>query len=326
MTAGCATIDPKQTLRKQLAEHQVRNISIWGEWNKTALAQRVRVAPQFLVDYIALDNQLNNIKLIPSIPKHANLFAKDVIAAINDLPEVIQKQLQAHAIGIFLISGLGSSGYNDVVKDFEKHHAGFIVLDVDTMQNANDWATWKEGTPFVSSAKVDVSVRLADEKNNNRKTAISYILLHEFGHLIGAVNGAHSLWWNRQDPKKYPFSSISWLLKDDQVHSTWDKQFSERNTVRFYVEDKDKLPVSVQIQAYKDLHETDFVSLYGSLDEFEDFAEAYAMYVHVVMQKQPWQFKLRGEGKLLMFVEAPILQDRCAAKRTYFEKLLMSSK
>ncbi|HYX34116.1 MAG TPA: hypothetical protein VE954_13490, partial [Oligoflexus sp.] len=58
--------------------------------------------------------------------------------------------------GIVLIENLGSSGFSEIIKDEQgRPSAGFIVLDVKAIdRKANDWATWKENSPFADDPAV----------------------------------------------------------------------------------------------------------------------------------------------------------------------------
>jgi hypothetical protein len=148
-----------------------------------------------------------------------------------------------------------------------------------------------------------------------------YVILHELGHLVGLATGAHANWWDQGDPAGYPFSAISWLGGKGGVTSHWDEGFPERARLRFYADAEAQLPSDQRLGIYTKLARTDFVSLYAVTGSYEDFAETYAMYVHVVLQGRPWRLTVLRAGKPLLTMDAPILQPRCAAKRRFMADL-----
>ncbi|MDX8376646.1 MAG: putative zinc-binding metallopeptidase [Mariprofundales bacterium] len=72
---------------------------------------------------------------------------------------------------------------------------------------------------------------------------------------------------------------------------------------------------------YRNWHKTDFVSLYAAMNIYEDFAETFAMYVHVVMQGHPWQLTLVQSGKIVSTFDKPILHERCKTKKAYMASI-----
>ena len=50
------------------------------------------------------------------------------------------------------------------------------------------------------------------------------------------------------------------------------------------------------------------------------------MYVHVVMQKRPWELEVLREGKSIFRMTEPILQTRCKNKKAFLTKLFEETK
>ncbi|MEE8542198.1 MAG: hypothetical protein V3S66_11110, partial [Desulfobacterales bacterium] len=63
------------------------------------------------------------------------------------------------------------------------------------------------------------------------------------------------------------------------------------------------------------------VSLYAATNMYDDFAETYAMYVHVVLQNRPWKIRIMKEGQTVREITNPILDKRCESKRVYMDKM-----
>ena len=70
---------------------------------------------------------------------------------------------------------------------------------------------------------------------------------------------------------------------------------------------------------YQSLVRTDFVSLYAATNIYDDFAETYAMYVHVVIQKRPWTLSIKRDNETVVEIDRPILKERCGTKKGYLD-------
>jgi len=76
------------------------------------------------------------------------------------------------------------------------------------------------------------------------------------------------------------------------------------------------------VPTYDNLEKTNFPSLYAATQPGDDFAEAFASYVHVVLQRRPWQILIYQDGALRKEFGACWDEPRCAAKRALLEQLL----
>lgn len=317
---SCVHRDSGELLHKQLFEHKARTLVAWTGWQNKNIREKIVPAPEILLDYLRIDNKLNGYAQVTQPAKHWESFADEVWQAIDELPPEVKIHLNKHVIGIFLVSDLGSSAHTDTIRDSEA--LGFIVLDSQALnRTANEWASWKENTPFNPYTGMETKVFIESKTQNLRKNAISYIILHELGHLVGVAEGAHANWWDKGDPNNYTFASISWTLRNGSLDSKWDDMFQKRSRVRFYADKMLQLTGDERTGIYANLEKTDFVSLYAATGIYDDFAETYAMYVHVVMQKRPWKLDILREGKPIFRMAEPILQARCKNKRTFLAKL-----
>ncbi|MHC4874098.1 MAG: hypothetical protein ACYTFY_19790, partial [Planctomycetota bacterium] len=145
-------------LRQKMDSHPARAESFWQGWTDRLLEDRVAVAPDTLVDYITLDNKLYGYEQKPSNKGIDKSFLSDARQAMKGMPEKVKAQLDKHLIGVFIIKELGTTGYTEILRNFEKNKQGFIVLDVDALsRNANEWATWKENSPFKKEGRYKVN-------------------------------------------------------------------------------------------------------------------------------------------------------------------------
>lgn len=322
---SCVRRDGRETMFKQLSDHRARTVSVWADWRKKDLREKIAPAPDVLVDYLGIDNKLNGYNQVPRPAKQWQSFADEVFQAIDEFPPEVKRHLNDHVIGIFLVVDLGTSAYSEVLKGFAHHSLGFIVLDSQALdRKANEWASWRENTPFKPCAGLAAGVLIEPEDRDLRKNALSYIILHELGHLVGVAKGSHADWWDEGNPADYVFASMSWVLRNGSLISKWDDIFYDRSKVRFYADEKSQITADKIPGIYANLAKTDFVSLYAATGIYDDFAETYAMYVHVVLQKKPWQLAVLRDGKPVFTMTEPIQQERCGNKRKFLATLFES--
>jgi len=325
---SCDSSNHTNELRQQLSSHRVHNIDVWQDYLKKAPITRVEAAPPLLIDYLQIDNRLNGYSTTPTAPDHWQPVAEDVVAAIDAFPPAVRDLFDQYVIGVFFVSGLGSSAYTDFLLEHNQHKMGVIVLDTQILNmKANAWATWKENTPFQAAKGMNLELNIAGKGEGNRTTALSYIVLHELGHLVALNKNAHANWSGSgdQNPSNYSFSSISWKMNKGKVEPKSSPLFPERKTIHYYAPPEMRISATHLPSIYHNWHKTDFVSLYAAMNVYDDFAETFAMYVHVVMQGQSWKLTLTKDGNIIESFDNPILQPRCSEKKAYMDTILKRS-
>lgn len=314
-------------MRRALEAHPVRRLSTWNDWLARPLVERVAPAPAALVEFVNWDNAAQGFAERPQPTQAPEAFINEVKAAIADLPQEVSLLFVDRLAGIFLVDELGGTGYSDVVVDDKGHAvAGFIVLDAGVLQRltANEWATWKESTPFQPDPQWRLEARIERDAQDSRRNAIQYILLHEMGHILSIGNGLHPPWTappkDAGAPEDFAFSRFSWRLDGTHYASVFDKDFTLRGDVAYYF--GAKLPAARMDDTYAQLAQTNFPSLYAATHPGDDFAEAFASYVHVVLMHRPWEITIRRDGEAVRTFKACWDEPRCAAKRKVLESLI----
>ncbi len=309
-------------LYKELEHHEARTASSWKDWTSRPLADRIARAPDFLVDYIRKDNEYAGCSARPLSEPLDESFAQDVRQAVDQLPDIVKKQITRHLVGILVVSDLGSTGYCEILRDFQTNKLGFIVLDSKALnRQANEWATWKENSAFTPQSDHSIISTIETPPNDTVVRAIQYILLHELGHLVGAVQSVHPNWFIGGNPEDYPFSRISWTTDNTTVVSRFDERFPLRPSIKYYAFDKALLSSDQLPEIFQDLEATDFCTLYSATNPYDDFAEAYAQYVHVVVMKRPWSIAITTGNDIVFERDAPITSSRMKQKREFLEML-----
>ena len=329
--AGCKESD-RACLVEAMKVHAVKSVETWRAELEKPVPQRVDVASQGLIDYMTMDNQANGYAQRPSIPTLEADFRADFMAAFNELPPAVLKVVGNRLLGVRFVANLGGSGYTDYVYDAQGQVAGaFMLLDSSVLQSltANKWATWKERTPFKPEQGYTLNAQIEEGDFDTRKNAIQYILLHELGHVLSVGRKIHPNWntpmrQQAASPDKLPFFESTWTfdVENDTYKSKFDNNFAHRKDVVYYR--VGRIPGSAMGPTYASLEQTSFASLYSATTPGDDFAEAFATYVHVVMLGRPWQIVLKKDGEIIKTVKSCWEETRCAEKRRMLEELLAS--
>ena len=321
--------DDKPCAISLLRDHAAHKIDFWRDALRRPLAQRIGAAPPALLEYVALDNIVGGFSNRPRAPVLSAGFIRDVRDAFAELPSSVKTLLESKLAGIFFVDDLGGTGYTDAIVDAEgKQVAGFVVLDATLLSKftANAWATWKENTPFVAEPATRLRAIIETGARDNRKNAIQYILLHELGHVISIGANLHPPWGLAPAEvslsETYRFYQLAWsvLRSENRFVTRFDVGFPERREVVYYL--GAKLRAGQMSQVYSNLERTNFVSLYGATNPADDFAEAFASYVHVVLMRRPFEIRIERDGKLFKTFSSCWDQPRCGEKKSQLEALL----
>jgi len=311
-------------------KHPVRAASFWQSTMKGAIDSKIiQKAPAEMIDYLTQDNRSNGW---PNTPKAVVLqgdFKNDLQAAIREIPEDIGRKVNEKLVGIFLVSDLGGSAYTEyVINEKGQEVAGFVVIDVTAMnRTANQWATWKESSPFKLANDTNLSAIIENQANDNRKNAIQYILLHEFGHILNIGSPLLPKWGlNPRDLQILPsmrFFSSSWKIVENQFISRFDEGWPHREKVHYYSSPDRQLNGLAVLENYKELLKTNFPTMYAATNPGDDFAETFVNYVHVVRLKKPWSVSI-SSGSENLVVHDCWQEERCREKKIIIEEVVAS--
>lgn len=285
-----------------------------------------------LLRFLALENENQKFAGKPSAVVLPESFKKDLLGALAKIPEPFGGFIRQKLAAIFVVKHLGSSAYtNDLMDPMWQPQASFVVLDFDALQRkANTWASWKENSPFKPEKGWTLEAEIAPPTLNNREHALLFILLHEFGHVIGAhlqLYPDHSAVFD-PDPMKYPFSALSWRGKGDAEKGPYEvvhKAFPNprpKPALRFYAKAADKIPLSRAPEYYRFLETSDFFSLYGTTNPSDDFAEAFTLFFYQELLRLPYKITVRKNGKAQATYQGCVEGARCQEKRKFLNNMI----
>lgn len=312
--ANCQT---RQCLREAALQNPIRSTDFWQASLARPMNERIAVIPDELLEYLVIDNRLyglpDNLEKLDD-PRYREMLWK----VYDTLPAEVKSLVESRLVGIFAIRNLGTSGFLEAVSDAAGNPvAAVIVIDASLFtRSANDWASWKNSTPFKQDSDYRIRTTIASEEDNTILAALQFILLHELGHAVSIGRDVHPRWTadiETEDIGRYPFSGLSWKIDytDKRFRSRFDQNFRLRESIRFYqeplLEARQMRPVLEQLSG------TNFVSLYGATSPFEDFAESFAIYVHSELMGRPFKTEVMQQGAVTAAFES-CLPDHCRQK------------
>jgi hypothetical protein len=314
---------------KAALHHTVKNPSYWKSAFAKPVEHRIGVGSPELVEFLILDTIHQGI---PNKPRASTVppdFQADVAKAFAELPPRVKALVAPKLAGIYFVDDIGGTGFTDLIGlPGGKASTGFIVLDPTqlTRHTANAWATWKENTPFKPAPGYRLEAEIETRAEDTRKQAIQYILLHEIGHVLSIGANIHPSWNVPAEAvpasASYPFFEQSWVRSPDgrKFVTRFDAAFPERLLVTYYF--GAKLEAKQMAAVYGRIEATNFPTLYAATHFGDDFAEAFASYVHTVVMNRPWSIRIYQDGRLAKTYASCWDQPRCAEKRKLLERLL----
>ncbi|MBI4084071.1 MAG: hypothetical protein HY423_15820 [Candidatus Lambdaproteobacteria bacterium] len=256
----------------------------------------------------------------PLIPKVREMLA--------ELPPAIRALASRYVVALYLVEGDYGTGTTEAVQDDQgRWRYTYVALNLSVLdRTANAWGTWKERSAFRSDPRHGISMVLEAPGEDTVTAALRFIFVHELGHVLGLGLGAHG-WWDAPElpaaTREAPFVRLSWQPdgKGDLMAPA-RARFPRLARLDFYAFEQARLPLAEAEAAYRELAQTDFPSLYGATNYFDDFAESFAIYVHTRMLGRPYRVEVRQAGETRFVFRSCIESGACAAKVEAVERVL----
>ena len=307
---------------EELQNHYVRTAQYWDERVSThaGLEDKIVMADAQMLDYLKKDNTANGISSTPKAPQMDDKWIPDVRSALLELPQRLRDSLNQCAAGIVFVKDLFGTGFAEMVDKERKPVRGFFVFDYEVLQKkANEWVSWKDSSPFSDGAVVKGVIQPAER--NDRIHAFQYIFLHEMGHLFSVCRNVMPDWEKDLSAEgewgKYPFLHFSWHPPiNGTIPHLFQEQAGDLAKVRYYTDHG--LDSTWPKKLYEQLGKTNFPTLYSTTNVYEDFADSFANYVHVVILNNPYELTVAGK----MVVGHCWKDSRCQEKKNFFSTLL----
>jgi hypothetical protein len=294
----------------------------WTARQQLPIHERILALPAEVRDFVHQVNQASGLSAVPAPAEPDADLRADLCDALLGMPAAVRALVDPLLLGICLGRDLGSSGVTDIVADAEGRILGCIVLlDVALLEThqANSWATWKENLPFVADDGFALTATIAEPEQDTRANALQFLLLHEFGHVLTADGDFLPRWWEPVPDARFAYLDLSWNLTPLQRFAP-RVEFELRGIVDFY--GNNKLHSDAILTAYAGLEGSDFPSLYGATNPYDDFAECFASYVHSEMLQRPYTLRVDFNGEPQATLDNFWGSPRSEAKRAFMVELL----
>lgn len=294
----------------------------WSACQALPFHERILPLPAEVRDFVHQVNVATGVDAVPvaAVPD-AHLRA-DLREALSGMPAAVRALVDPLLLGVCLGRGLGSSGITDIVADAQGRFLGCIVLlDLDLLEthSANSWATWKENLPFATGAGYSLAATIAAPEQDTRANALQFLLLHEFGHVLTADGDFLPRWWEPVPNRRFSYLDLSWVVTSFGGFVP-RADFELRGVVDFY--GKNQLFADAIVTAYTGLECSDFASLYGATNPYDDFAECFASYVHSEMLGRPYVLRVDLDGTPQAYLDSFWASARSTGKRRFMETML----
>lgn len=305
----------------------VRRAAFWGDdWRGKPLAERIHILPADAAASLRdeLRDGATESKVAPAAD--ATYMLEDLRAAVARYPDIVHRMVSDRLIGVFLVEGLGDGERNHFlgmaleVSGLWRQHVGTIILidRNETDMRASRAMAGMEYVPAGDYGSVGVEARLARRGEDDRGTTLSYVLLHELGHLIDFEHGITPDRFRYGEAREgCGFTCISWVRRGEHRHSRRIDTAMRSIQAGQYDAYMQTLP-----ETFRALGASDFPSLYAATLPEEDFAESFAQYVHTMMMGRPWELILRVDGTIKGRLQSCFIDRRCPHKEAYFDALL----
>ncbi|WP_341865140.1 hypothetical protein [Leptospira neocaledonica] len=271
------------------------------------------------LNYVKELNRVDGFTESPSPMKDLNIFKTTLLDALNSQTGTVATLLKKKLFRIYVCENLGGSAVSGIIRKDGKSVGGFVILDANTLnRNANDWISYKENSTF-QKGNTKIRIRIEEEKQNTKANALRYILLHEFGHIISETEKiGPSFFSSKRSFANFEFYQGVW--KSEKVSYLDDSVFTIRPQIHFYSE---SLPLEDNWEKiYPILSQTPLPTLYSATNADDFFADSFVSYVHVVLEKKPWELEILKNNKPIFKMENGIRNDSLQSQRKIIERIL----
>lgn len=298
----------------------------WTARQAQPFHERILPLPREVRDFVRQVNLATGVDAVPAAVLPDERMRADLREALLGMPDAVRVLVDPLLLGICVGRGLGSSGITDVVADAQGRLLGCVVLlDLDLLEahSANTWATWKENLPFATDAGYALAATIAAPGQDTRANALQFLLLHEFGHVLSADGDFLPRWWEPvPGDRHHAYLDLSWVVSP-AGRFVPRADFELRGVVDFY--GNNQLFADAIVTAYSGLECSDFPSLYGATNPYDDFAECFASYVHSEMLGRPYTLRVDLDGTPQAWLDSFWASGRSAGKRAFMEALMHSA-
>ena len=273
---------------------------------------------KYILDFITLEKQLQN----KDVKISAGSINADLINQFGKLyekwPEGLRKFSEKYILNVFIVKNLGSSGYTFTADD-----SSFIIFIDESVLNErpNDFNRTEnnciqfEGTPFLINHVIE------EDLNNLPVYTLENILIHEIGHCVGIVKGLTPT-FDRRIPLPNELNFYKGCYEVNFIELKELNPYRDKfNKLKYYSNDK-KMNCEEYLVVLDDLKNSPFPTTYSTQGQLEFFAEYFYSYIHCIIQKRPFEYRVFNNNKLIKSVRNGIINQSYEPRYLMIEKVI----
>jgi hypothetical protein len=301
--------NPRAKLLRTIAATPAKNLSSYKHDSTTTVMSRVTVAPDFIVSFWNKTDKTNDYSSYAPTQVELRMIGD----YLRKLPGYYQDVLQQRLVAIYFINNLRGSGATDYILDAKGDIYTIMLFNPNTLKtDLSKWLTYRENSCFI---KNDADVKI-DINCGTEYTGFLYALVHESTHVMDYVQSytpyieKNIALIKEVKTASTPFTINAWR---DLVVPLMSYDFPNRKDITFYGDGGPKINISDARELYEHLMGTPFVSLYGSMNWAEDFAESMTFYHITHMLGQPYEIryaKSRDHVRVFRPMESTKVKER----------------
>lgn len=305
----------------------VQTLAFYRQGLSRTIEEKVSLGDPAIIDWQERINRKfgQEVRPTPASPGHP--LVPRIRAMLAALPPRIHALASRHVVAFYLLENDWGTGTTEAVQDDQgRWRYGYIALNLTVLERtANAWGTWKENSAFRAEPPVRIEMTLEPDPSDTVDGALRFIFLHELGHVLGLALGVHGFWDAEPVPPETlesPFVRLSWESEGAVLASKWRERFPALSQLHFYRFEEAALPAGEAAGVYRALAQTDFPSLYGATNLYDDWAEAFAIYVHTHLLGKPYSVSVTSSAGRVAEYRSCITERTCREKVALVERIL----
>jgi hypothetical protein len=279
--------------REQLLTDGVHNIHDYEFDPNSDITKRIVAVPDSVLSFLrALDGR-DDYKTYMPTGEELDMFR--MYFAL--LPSKNRQAVRESTVGIYFVSSFNGAGLSDFILGKRDDLYTMLVINPEVFHKTlSEWISLRENGLFIKTGN-DISVRVDCGK---KYKALMYVLIHETSHIVDYRFGKtpfvepalKEIIGERKDG--YKFTAMVW---DDYTKSISRYTIRDAGSLSAYGIGGEKVPDTEMARMYRDMSATPFVSLYGSRNWAEDYADSVSFYFITQTLKQPYMIEVFARAK-----------------------------
>ena len=315
LTIICTSANVDTTgVYKKIKKNIALRLDNYKGFEKKTLIQRFEIATEEICELQNLYALVDGFGVTDIKPYeiHKSLLSK-ISDQINKWPIWLKNYCKKSILRIYTCSNFPTNARINLVYDSTAYRF-VICLNSNLFDtNPNEWQQKNNLRSIKQKSVPGLSFILETKETNTFENTFEFVFLHEIGHAIGEITSdLPSLWY---DNKNWQSDSIYYILSgfldlmikknvDPKIHFA-DGQFE------FDFWGRKKISPKQFISYFTRINNAGFLTLYSTQNIHENYAEAFAYYVHCEELKKPYIIKYEKDGKEL-------LRQNCFENNEYF--------